>query len=48
MSKRFSELLFKNHNLPLRSQKKKLIDYLKWWQKDEEQTDDILIVGIQF
>jgi sigma-B regulation protein RsbU (phosphoserine phosphatase) len=48
MSKRFRELLFRNHNLPLRSQKIKLIDYLKWWQKDEKQTDDILIVGIQF
>jgi phosphoserine phosphatase RsbU/P len=48
MSKRFRELLFKNHKLPLRSQKAMLIDYLKSWQKDEEQTDDILIVGIQF
>jgi hypothetical protein len=48
MSKRFRELLFNNHKLALRSQKAMLIDYLKWWQKDEEQTDDILIVGIQF
>jgi hypothetical protein len=48
MSKRFRELLFKNHNLPLISQKLLLEDYLDQWKREEEQTDDILIVGIQF
>jgi len=48
MSGRFRELLSKNHNLPLESQKTKLQDYLSFWQKDLEQTDDILVVGIKF
>jgi Stage II sporulation protein E (SpoIIE). len=48
MSKRFRELLLKNHDLPLSSQKLLLEDYLEQWKRDEEQTDDILIVGIQF
>lgn len=48
MSGRFRELLSKNHNLPLESQKTKLQEYLSFWQKDLEQTDDILVVGIKF
>jgi len=48
MSKRFRELLFKNHNLPLASQKAKLLDYLNNWKGDVEQTDDILVAGIRF
>lgn len=48
MSKRFRELLLKYHNLPLETQKIKLHDYLNSWMGDNEQTDDILVVGIRF
>jgi serine phosphatase RsbU (regulator of sigma subunit) len=48
MSKRFREMLYKNHNLPLASQKAKLLDYLNNWKGDGEQTDDILLAGIRF
>jgi phosphoserine phosphatase RsbU/P len=47
MSRRFKEFLFKINALPLDTQKTKLLEYLLWWQKDLEQTDDILVVGIR-
>lgn len=48
MSKNFMDLLAKNHNLPMSSQKKELISFLNHWKGDDEQTDDILVVGIKF
>ncbi len=48
MSGRFRELLIKYHDLPLETQKTKLLEYLLWWQKEVEQTDDILVLGIKF
>ena len=48
MSGRFKELLNKYHDLLLENQKTKLLEYLSWWQKDLEQTDDILVIGIRF
>lgn len=46
MKKKMRELIFSNANLPMASQKKELKNTLLNWQKDEEQTDDILIIGI--
>ena len=46
MKKKMRELIFSNANLPMTSQKKELKSTLLNWQKDEEQTDDILIIGI--
>jgi CheY-like chemotaxis protein len=48
MSKRFRELLLEYHCFPLEIQKTKLDEYLNWWRGELEQTDDILIIGIQF
>jgi len=47
-SYKLKELLTQYHELPLETQKIKLLEYLQWWQGDLEQTDDILIVGIRF
>jgi serine phosphatase RsbU (regulator of sigma subunit) len=46
MKKKMRELIFSNANLSMTSQKKELKSTLLNWQKDEEQTDDILIIGI--
>jgi CheY-like chemotaxis protein len=48
MSKNFMDLVLKNHNLPMISQKTELISFLNHWKGDQEQTDDILVVGIKF
>ncbi len=47
-SKRFSELLYEFHDLPLETQKIKLSEYLISWKGEIEQTDDILVLGIKF
>jgi phosphoserine phosphatase RsbU/P len=46
--KRFKEILFKNHHLPLDQQKSLLLTELTTWKGLSEQTDDILVLGIRF
>lgn len=48
MSKTFRELIIKNSSLEMTEQKNKLQSYLKEWKKDEEQVDDITIIGIKY
>jgi serine phosphatase RsbU (regulator of sigma subunit) len=45
--KRFQELLMKIHNLPLSEQKEELHKVLKEWMGDNNQVDDILVIGIR-
>ncbi len=47
MKKQFKETLLKASTFEIKEQKKYLEDILKNWKKDERQTDDILVVGIQ-
>jgi len=47
MKKRFRELLLKIHKDPMQEQKKLLNDILVEWQGDEEQVDDILVMGVK-
>jgi len=46
--RRFKEILFKNHHLPLDQQKKLLLSELLSWRGVSDQTDDILVLGIRF
>ncbi|MEE4198377.1 MAG: SpoIIE family protein phosphatase [Bacteroidales bacterium] len=47
MLKRFRELLLKIHQDPMPDQKKLLNDILEEWRGDEEQVDDILVIGVK-
>lgn len=47
-SKRFKELLFEIHKLPMAEQRQKLETALEKWKGDLEQIDDILVTGIRF
>lgn len=47
MYKQFRELLIKNGNLEMSEQKIQLRDTLIDWMKDEEQVDDILVIGVR-
>ncbi len=47
MAKRFKTLLHKNSNLPLPQQKQVVADTYKAWKGQEEQVDDVLVVGIK-
>ena len=42
---RFQEIILQNHQLDMEQQKEKLIQYLETWQGNEEQIDDILVMG---
>jgi len=46
--KRFKEFLIKIHNLSLEEQEKLIEQEAISWQRDQEQTDDQLIIGIRF
>ncbi|MBK7710075.1 MAG: response regulator [Bacteroidales bacterium] len=46
--KRFKELLFANHKLPLNQQKELLLEALNKWKANGEQTDDILVIALRF
>lgn len=46
-SKRFKKLLHKIHTLDMKKQKDLLEQELDNWQKDEEQVDDILVMGFR-
>jgi sigma-B regulation protein RsbU (phosphoserine phosphatase) len=47
-SRRFRDLLYKNHSLLLDDQKRILFDTFTAWKGALEQTDDILVIGIRF
>ena len=47
MSKRLKELLISVHQLPMEKQKKLIEQSLQYWKGDNEQTDDILIIGVK-
>lgn len=47
MKRNFSSYLFSVANEPIRAQENLLRDHLKNWQGNEEQVDDILVVGIE-
>lgn len=48
MIKNFKNLLLKIHHLPLEMQKEILDDNFHTWKGESKQTDDILVVGLQF
>ncbi len=47
MYKRFRDLLIEHSKLDLSDQKDKLKESLFEWMKDEEQVDDILVIGVR-
>lgn len=47
LSKNFKNLLNRIHTLPMEDQSSALANELEQWQGDNEQTDDILIIGIK-
>ncbi len=47
MRKRFRELLLEISHLPMPEQKWRLMDTLDRWQGNQEQVDDILVIGIR-
>jgi serine phosphatase RsbU (regulator of sigma subunit) len=47
MSKRFTQLLREIHKLPLSEQKEKLNGIFEDWKGKNEQTDDVLIIGVK-
>ncbi|MGB0521726.1 MAG: PP2C family protein-serine/threonine phosphatase [Flammeovirgaceae bacterium] len=48
MKKNFRKLLLKHHDLPMAQQKKQLIENITSWKGGLKQTDDILIIGINY
>ncbi len=46
-SKRFKDLLLSISSLPTAKQKQQIGDFLQIWRGDNEQVDDILIIGIR-
>ena len=47
MYRRFRELLVETSILPVEEQKNQLNSALKNWMKEEEQVDDILVIGVR-
>jgi serine phosphatase RsbU (regulator of sigma subunit) len=47
MSKRFTQLLLEVHKLPMEEQKQKLEEVFTEWKGKNEQTDDVLIIGVK-
>lgn len=47
MKKRMEKYILSHANDPLPLQKEKLLEYYKDWQANEEQVDDVLIIGVQ-
>jgi serine phosphatase RsbU (regulator of sigma subunit) len=48
MAKRFSKLLLDIHHLPLEEQSNKLSQAFEKWKGHNDQTDDVLVMGIRF
>jgi ligand-binding sensor domain-containing protein/serine phosphatase RsbU (regulator of sigma subunit) len=47
MKKRFKEELLKIHQLPLNEQKEKLHQFFENWKGNNEQVDDVCVIGIR-
>lgn len=47
MTKKFRELIFKTSNMTMNDQKEYMTEAFINWKKFEEQTDDILVLGIE-
>jgi serine phosphatase RsbU (regulator of sigma subunit) len=47
MSKKFKELLLSIQNLSMREQENCLKDHFENWKKNNEQVDDVLVIGIR-
>ncbi len=47
LKKSFKELLLKNYHLPLDEQKDMMEETIITWQGKQEQTDDILVIGMK-
>jgi serine phosphatase RsbU (regulator of sigma subunit) len=45
--RRFRHLLLNIHNLPLEKQKSYLEESMEAWKGNQEQVDDILVIGIK-
>ena len=48
MKKRFKDLLIKSYNLPMIEQKQILEKFLNNWKGNEDQIDDITVMGVKF
>jgi len=48
MRKNFKKLLLKNHQKPMQEQKELLVHHFTSWMGDLKQTDDILVIGINY
>jgi serine phosphatase RsbU (regulator of sigma subunit) len=46
--KQFKELLLEVHQKPLQEQKEILVSVLQEWRGEQEQVDDILVMGVRF
>ncbi len=46
--KRFKDLLMKNHKLSLPKQKEAIEENLMEWQSDNDQVDDIILIGVKW
>ncbi len=46
--KRFKDLLLKNHKLPMTKQKEVIEENLLEWQDQNEQIDDIILIGVRW
>jgi tetratricopeptide (TPR) repeat protein len=47
MASRFKKLLMEIHQLDIKEQLKKLDDYFESWRTEEEQIDDVCVIGIR-
>ena len=45
--KKFREKLLEISNLDVNKQQKELSNYFKEWKADEEQVDDVCVIGVK-
>ena len=48
MYPRFRELIINSSSLPMTEQREALDNAIEDWKKDQEQLDDILVMGFKF
>ena len=47
MTKKFKEILVSIQNLTMPKQQAYLVDFMEEWRGDNEQIDDILVIGVR-